>query len=1042
MIPIRIRVKGFMGYRNEAELQFDGASLWVLSGSNGSGKSAIFDAITFVLFGLHRAGKSNFRDLINQQADRSEVELDFGVSDDVYRVKRTINQRGQTACQAWQLCGPSEPAKGRAGQFPIPETDRVTGLEQWIKERVGLSGEAFLLSVLLRQGEADALLRVNAAARHNVLSQIVDLTRYEQLCQRAVAKYSEFDHNAKSYGSQLQSLHPVSDESIRDTSDRISEAETRLQQAQEQLGTLAGLKSHAATWSALSIRHAQAQQRLAEVRKTIASEAQIERNVIRKQDLDQALPSLKKWLSLQHEMSRAVSTLTEFRGDVEQYKKDRDDLARALDQRRTEATKMEQERESLQQQYNGINRQLIDIKGDISNLDHLCSLSVSSAKLSSELSKYVTDLEALAATINKNVEDTTTLNRAFPWLRSFAVARTEWHQAGKNLSTANEQLQKVNAQLVQLRAESEAIEYKLSEADAEITAAEKNNAVAKSRVEQARIQLTLLDSLTGKATCDLCGQVLTPTHIEQETVLRASKLNDAETLAKKTQDELARVMEISRQTRLSRQDIQGEIANALADHQSLGLAADRAQQAGVNAEAKASDALKHLPPEMINRIMPDGLTNVQESFATSYPDTAELARLQNECNQLGQLQNRGKKIEEQIKERDQLRARHHVLTTQIGELEARYSASQQEEIVKTYEALQAREKATKVRLDTVNKQLQGIKNAVSSAEKDIEGYTAELRTAEGRMHKQQLLVANLNGEVTQAEIGLSSHAWLPKAVWDASTLHSLEQEVMSLQDAISRLQNLANARQESHRLETTVAEITLSMSQIPQDARRPVDDIVTQEHTARKANERAMNDRIVAEREKKEFEQAQTHYREIDSAYKTASRRAQLYKELAELLDRKHLQHHLLQQVEQSIVANANKTLDRVSRGKMRLGLQPGDSNSSLDLVAYNDDVGSKSIPVDFLSGGQRFRVAVSLALGIGQFASQCSRRVESVIIDEGFGSLDQQGRIEMAEELRQLQTILQRVIVVSHQEDFVAAFPNRYFIQMEGGTSTVTLVE
>ena len=45
MIPQRVQLRGFLCYKDEQEISFDGASLWLLAGLNGSGKSSIFDAI-------------------------------------------------------------------------------------------------------------------------------------------------------------------------------------------------------------------------------------------------------------------------------------------------------------------------------------------------------------------------------------------------------------------------------------------------------------------------------------------------------------------------------------------------------------------------------------------------------------------------------------------------------------------------------------------------------------------------------------------------------------------------------------------------------------------------------------------------------------------------------------------------------------------------------------------------------------------------------------------------------------------------------------
>ena len=82
-----------------------------------------------------------------------------------------------------------------------------------------------------------------------------------------------------------------------------------------------------------------------------------------------------------------------------------------------------------------------------------------------------------------------------------------------------------------------------------------------------------------------------------------------------------------------------------------------------------------------------------------------------------------------------------------------------------------------------------------------------------------------------------------------------------------------------------------------------------------------------------------------------------------------------------------------------------GNTAKALELEVHNRVTGEKPINVAFLSGSQKFRVAVSLALGIGQYASKQHRPIESVIIDEGFGCLDRFGRQVMIEELKNLRT-------------------------------------
>jgi exonuclease SbcC len=161
------------------------------------------------------------------------------------------------------------------------------------------------------------------------------------------------------------------------------------------------------------------------------------------------------------------------------------------------------------------------------------------------------------------------------------------------------------------------------------------------------------------------------------------------------------------------------------------------------------------------------------------------------------------------------------------------------------------------------------------------------------------------------------------------------------------------------------------------------------------------------------------------------------------LLGPKRLQLHLVRQAEQGIVDYANEVLDRLSGGQLylRLRREEGEevTDKALDLEAYNRTAGDAPIGVAFLSGSQRFRVAVSLALGIGQYASHQHRAIESVIIDEGFGCLDRHGRQVMIQELQNLRDHMRCILLVSHQDEFADAFANGYRFELTNGTTQVT---
>jgi DNA repair exonuclease SbcCD ATPase subunit len=146
-------------------------------------------------------------------------------------------------------------------------------------------------------------------------------------------------------------------------------------------------------------------------------------------------------------------------------------------------------------------------------------------------------------------------------------------------------------------------------------------------------------------------------------------------------------------------------------------------------------------------------------------------------------------------------------------------------------------------------------------------------------------------------------------------------------------------------------------------------------------------------------------------------------------------------------VEYANAVLDRLSGGQLYLRLSgqadgEGSSAKALELEAFNRATGEKPINVAFLSGSQKFRVAVSLALGIGQYASRRHRPIESVIIDEGFGCLDRQGRQVMIQELQNLRGQMRCILLVSHQEEFADAFNDGYQFKLENGATKVERIQ
>ena len=180
MIPLSVRMKGWMRYRDEQVADFGGGSLIAICGANGAGKSSIFDAITFALYGLHRLGKMHADQLISQDMDRLSVEFEFDASGQRYLVRRSRGHKDSERDQSLWIWD-----EGARDWTQVPGTEKEDALKRAIEHIVRLSPEAFTSSFLLQQGAATEFLDADPKPRFDIISSLIGLKEYEALEKRA-----------------------------------------------------------------------------------------------------------------------------------------------------------------------------------------------------------------------------------------------------------------------------------------------------------------------------------------------------------------------------------------------------------------------------------------------------------------------------------------------------------------------------------------------------------------------------------------------------------------------------------------------------------------------------------------------------------------------------------------------------------------------------------------------------------------------------------------------------------------------------------------
>jgi DNA repair exonuclease SbcCD ATPase subunit len=236
MIPQRIAVRGFLCYRDEQEICFDSASLWLLAGLNGSGKSALFDAVTYALFGGHRGGLIGAQALINKHSESLAVEFDFLLDNQLYQARRTlrVNSKGSVA-------GTQQIRQWRGQWETVPDTTNKAGFDSWIRENIGLTYDTFTSSVLLMQGKAEKLLAAAPKERFEVLAGIVDLNRYQKLHKRADDRRRKLEVQLEMRRQQLLGLEDVTEADLETADQELAAAQDLLRQAQLEVERLRAL---------------------------------------------------------------------------------------------------------------------------------------------------------------------------------------------------------------------------------------------------------------------------------------------------------------------------------------------------------------------------------------------------------------------------------------------------------------------------------------------------------------------------------------------------------------------------------------------------------------------------------------------------------------------------------------------------------------------------------------------------------------------------------------------------------------------------------
>ena len=199
LIPLKLSLQNFLSYKDEINpLDLEGVHVACLCGDNGHGKSALIDAITWVIWGYAR-GKSQ-DSLIHFGENDMWVELELQARDTRYKVirrhsrssRRGTNSKTDLQLQLLTASG-FEPITGNS----IRET------QFHLQQLIGMDYDTFINSALLLQGRADEFTNKSPGERKEILGKILRLNFYDYLQDKCRKQVIELDRSARDIEASL-----------------------------------------------------------------------------------------------------------------------------------------------------------------------------------------------------------------------------------------------------------------------------------------------------------------------------------------------------------------------------------------------------------------------------------------------------------------------------------------------------------------------------------------------------------------------------------------------------------------------------------------------------------------------------------------------------------------------------------------------------------------------------------------------------------------------------------------------------------------------
>ncbi len=1005
MVPTKLLLQNFMCYRADLPpLDFDGIGVACLSGENGAGKSAILDAITWALWGAARLSSDD--DLIALGETEMSVELIFDLDGQSYRVLRRRSKARKTG-QSWLEF---QVRSGETWRALTGASVRET--QQSIVTTLRMDYELFANSAYLRQGRADEFTRKEPAKRKQVLADILALGVYEELEVKAKDRSKTFDGQVKVLEGRLAALRADADKRP-EYLDLVERATLR---RAESAATLANAEvlhavasARAQTLEVQRERRDDAQLRLAQLRDE--REKLEQRVVARREQRDRAQARLTERPAI----LEGVAQLAAARAAAQTLDGLRDAFDALGGRRRAHEHRIQDAESALRADLRLVDGELTRLReraagrgaliaereratAERRGLDGIKREREQTIERRREIGERLTQAGKLQRTVME-------LQSQIEIARNHIASRRDAHKRQIDAATDGlraepqwrAELERANGEREQLSAD----ELRLRDVRAEHQRLSERASVFQAELTQIKTQG---DGIRAKLnTFNIDGNVCPVCHTE----LGADGVSHVRgEYERERQLLLSHHAETKKRAETAAVELSG-VATTLAalERQTAGMAQLAAKIARLEGQLADAEALRARQTDEQRQHDALKLQLLQGSFESG--TRTELSRAEAELSGVGStdgLNREFKKLDARLAELD-------AGTAQIAELDARLGAIGRD--LATLDAEQPALHEQELSATALRSQL------------DSAGFAAADRLALAALEAEIAALGYSKERLDAARVEVDGLAhWEQKQTFLSNAENWLSANIEALEGDEA---DLARRTADVAAHEAQIAALDADLRALA-PAQRERDELVGRVALLRR--ELGVAERDLTERQtlltRAEIAEADLLRHQAERA--EVVERKGLFDELSQAFGKKGVQAMLIETAIPEIEREANVLLGAMTDNQMHLTFETqgatkkGEVTETLD-IKIADALGTRAY--DAYSGGEAFRLDFAIRIALAKLlARRAGARLETLIIDEGFGSQDARGRERLVEAITSVQSEFKRILVITHIQELKDMFP------------------